>query len=578
VTARPTTPIRALRSASWFAGTSKASFVHRSWMLGQGLAPEELQGRPVIGVCNTWSELTPCNAHLREVAEFVKRGVREAGGLPLEFPVMSLGESNMRPTAMLYRNLASMDVEETVRANPIDGLVLLAGCDKTTPALLMGAASCDLPAILVSAGPMLGGRHRGRVVGSGTDMYRLSEELNADRIDARAFEAIAQDSNRTVGTCNSMGTASTMACLAEAMGLALPGNGTIPAVDARRRVLAQRSGALAVRMVLENRVFSAVAVPDAFENAVKVLAAIGGSTNAVIHLIALAGRLGIPLGLNDIDRLGRGVPTLVDVMPAGEGLMDDFFAAGGLQVVLRRLNEAGFVRDHAPTVTGKSIGETCQDAHCTDDRTIRPIAAPLCAEGGIAVVRGNLAPDGAVVKVAAASQNLLSHRGPAVVFDDYEDYERRMSDPEFDVPDDAVLVLRHCGPRGYPGMPELANVGLPAKALRRGIRDLVRISDARMSGTAYGTVVLHVAPEAAAGGPLALVREGDPIVLDVAARRLDIDVDAAVLAARRASPRPAAAASGYERLFQQHVLQADAGCDFDFLVGRRAAGVPPPSL
>jgi L-arabonate dehydrase len=547
-------------------------------MLGQGITPQELQGRPVIGICNTWSELTPCNAHLRELAEFVKRGVREAGGLPLEFPVMSLGESNMRPTAMLYRNLASMDVEETVRANPLDGLVLLAGCDKTTPALLMGAASCDLPAILVSAGPMLGGRHRGRVVGSGTDMYRLSEELHAGRIDAAAFEAIAQDSNRTVGTCNSMGTASTMACLGEAMGLALPGNGTIPAVDARRRVLAHQSGAFAVKLVLENRVFSSLAVPDAFENAVKVLAAIGGSTNAVIHLIALAGRLGLSFGLDDIDRLGRGVPTLVDVMPAGARLMDDFFAAGGLQVLLRRLNEAGLLRDHAPTVTGKSIGETCQQAECYDDRTIRSLTDPLCADGGIAVLRGNLAPDGAVIKVAAASAQLLTHRGPAVVFEDYADYERRMADPDFDVPDDAVLVLRHCGPRGYPGMPELANLGLPAKVLRRGVRDLVRISDARMSGTAYGTVVLHVAPEAAARGPLALVREGDFIVLDVPNRRLDVDVDAAVLAARRAPQRPAGARSGYERLFHDHVLQADAGCDFDFLVGRRSAGVPPPSL
>ena len=569
---------RPLRSAAWFAGDSKASFVHATWMLGQGISPEELRGRPVVGICNTWSELTPCNSLLRDLAEHVKQGVREAGGLPLEFPVMSLGESSMRPTAMLCRNLASMDVEETVRANPIDGLVLLAGCDKTTPALLMGAASCDLPALVVSAGPMLGGRHRGRRVGSGTDMYRISEEVRAGTVAREELDAFAQETNRTPGTCNSMGTASTMACLAEAMGLALPGNGTIPAIDARRRVLARRSGARAVEMIKEGRLISQVAVPAAFENAARVLAALGGSTNAVLHLIALAGRLEVPLRLDDIDRLGRGVPTLVDVMPAGAGLMDDFFAAGGLQVVLRRLAEAGLLREEAPTLTGERIGDVCRKAECLDERIIRRLDDPVCADGGIAVLRGNLAPDGAVLKVSAASPNLLKHRGPAVVFEDYPDYERRVSHPDFDVPDDAVLVLRHCGPRGYPGMPELANLGLPQKVLRRGIRDLVRVSDARMSGTAYGTVVLHVAPEAAAGGPLALVQEGDPIVLDVAARRITLDVDAAVLAARRPPVRPQGEAHGYERLFRDHVLQADAGCDFDFLTGRRAAGVPPPSL
>jgi dihydroxy-acid dehydratase len=567
-----------LRSSHWFAGDSKASFVHRAWMLGMGVSPGELAGRPVIGICNTWSELTPCNSHLRELAEYVKQGVREAGGLPLEFPVMSLGESNMRPTAMLYRNLASMDVEETLRANPVDGVVLLAGCDKTTPALLMGAASCDLPSVLVSGGPMLSGRHRGRAVGSGTDMYRLSEELHAGQIGREQFDAIAEDSNRSVGTCNSMGTASTMACLAEAMGLALPGNGTIPAVDARRRVLARRSGALAVRMVHDDRVMSSIATRAAFDNAARVLAAIGGSTNAVIHLVAFAGRLGISFDLADIDRLGRGVPTLVDVMPAGAGLMDDFFAAGGLQVVLRRLLEAGLLDGSAPTIGGISIGDGARNAACFDDVVIRALANPVHAEGGIAVLRGNLAPDGAVLKVSAASANLLTHRGPAVVFDDYPDYERRVADPAFDVPDDAVLVLRNCGPRGYPGMPELANLGLPPNVLKRGVRDLVRISDARMSGTAYGTVVLHIAPEAAAGGPLALVREGDIIALDLRARRLSLEVDAATLAARSPVTRSPASTQGYERLFRDHVLQADQGCDFDFLTGPRHAGVPPPSL
>ena len=535
---------RPLRSAAWFAGDSKASFVHATWMLGQGISPEELRGRPVVGICNTWSELTPCNSLLRDLAEHVKQGVREAGGLPLEFPVMSLGESSMRPTAMLCRNLASMDVEETVRANPIDGLVLLAGCDKTTPALLMGAASCDLPALVVSAGPMLGGRHRGRRVGSGTDMYRISEEVRAGTVAREELDTFAQETNRTPGTCNSMGTASTMACLAEAMGLALPGNGTIPAIDARRRVLARRSGARAVEMIKEGRLISQVAVPAAFENAARVLAALGGSTNAVIHLIALAGRLEVPFRLDDIDRLA----------------------------------EARLLREEAPMLTGERIGDVCRKAECLDERIIRRLDDPVCADGGIAVLRGNLAPDGAVLKVSAASPNLLKHRGPAVVFEDYPDYERRVSHPDFDVPDDAVLVLRHCGPRGYPGMPELANLGLPQKVLRRGIRDLVRVSDARMSGTAYGTVVLHVAPEAAAGGPLALVQEGDPIVLDVAARRITLDVDAAVLAARRPPVRPQGEAHGYERLFRDHVLQADAGCDFDFLTGRRAAGVPPPSL
>lgn len=547
-------------------------------MLGQGIAPEDLDGKPVIGICNTWSELTPCNAHLRELAEHAKRGVREAGGLPLEFPVISLGESNMRPTAMLYRNLASMDVEATARANPLDGLVLLAGCDKTTPALLMGAASCDLPSILVSAGPMLAGRHRGRPVGSGTDMYRLSEELHAGTIGLRQFHAIAADSNRSAGTCNSMGTASTMACLGEAMGIALPGNGTIPAVDARRRVLAQHSGACAVAMVLANRTPSSILTRAAFENAARTLAAIGGSTNAVIHLLALAGRLEIPFTLDDIDQLGRNVPTLVNVMPAGSGLMDDFFAAGGLQVVLRQLADAGLLKADAPTVSGTPLADGYADAECFDAKTIRPIGDALCADGGIAVLRGNLAPNGAVLKVSAASPALLSHRGPAVIFEGIEHYERCMADPSFDVPDDAVLVLRNCGPIGYPGMPELANLGLPPSALRRGLRDLVRVSDSRMSGTAYGTVVLHVAPEAAAGGPLALVRDGDPIVLDVAARRIAIDIDDSVLSARAAALTARPAATGYDRLFRDHVMQADVGCDFDFLTGRRCADIPPPSL
>ncbi|MDH6233442.1 L-arabonate dehydrase [Mesorhizobium soli] len=565
-----------LRSAAWFGGSGKNAFMYRSWMKNQGLPDDLFDGRPVIGICNTWSELTPCNAHLRNLAEYVKRGVYEAGGMPVEFPVMSLGESNMRPTAMLFRNLASMDVEESIRSNPIDGVVLLVGCDKTTPALLMGAASCNLPAIAVSGGPMLNGNFRGQTIGSGTHVWKFHEDVKAGRMSIEDFLAAEQGQSRSAGSCMTMGTASTMASMVEALGIGLPDNAAIPAVDSRRGVLAQLAGRRIVELVNEDVTMSRILTRAAFENAIRVNGAIGGSTNAVIHLIAIARRIGVELSMDDWDRLGRDVPTIVDLMPSGRFLMEDFYYAGGLRTVMRMLDEAGLLNRDAETVAGGTIGEIVKDAPNYNTEVIRPLDRPLTENGGIAVLRGNLAPDGAVIKPSAATPKLMQHRGRAVVFENIEDYHARIDDPALDIDADCIMVLKNCGPRGYPGMAEVGNMALPAKLLKQGVSDMVRISDARMSGTAYGTVVLHTAPEAASGGTLALVRDGDLIELDVAGRRLELLVDDSELAARRKdwTPPPVPSGGGYQSLFVERVLQADQGCDFDFLVGRRDAGIP----
>jgi L-arabonate dehydrase len=489
---------------------------------------------------------------------------------------MSLGESNLRPTAMLFRNLASMDVEESIRGNPVDGVVLLVGCDKTTPALLMGTASCDVPAIAVSGGPMLNGRYRGQQVGSGTDVWRFAEAVKAGQMSVDAFLEVDSCMSRSAGHCMTMGTASTMACMVEALGIGLPGNAAIPAVDSRRYALAQLAGRRIVEMVNEDLIMSKVLTRQAFENAIRVNAAIGGSTNAVIHLLALAGRLGVELTLDDWDRLGRGVPTIVDLMPSGRFLMEEFYYAGGLPVVLRALGEAGLLHRDAPSVTGRTIWDGVAGAENFDPAVVRPLSDPVTQEGGIVVLRGNLVPNGGVLKPSAATPALMQHRGRAVVFETIEHYRERIEDPDLDIDESCVMVLKNCGPRGYPGMAEVGNMGLPPKLLRKGITDMVRISDARMSGTAYGTVVLHAAPEAAVGGPLALVRDGDMIELDVKGRRLSLEVEEAELARRRGSwsPPPAAMESGYQKLYIDHVLQADRGCDLDFLVGKRGAGIP----
>ena len=570
---------KALRSTAWFGKADKDGFVHRSWMKNQGFPDHLFDGRPVIGLCNTASELTPCNAHFRELAEWVKRGVYEAGGFPLEFPVFSTGESNLRPTAMLFRNLASMDVEEALRANPIDGVVLMTGCDKTTPALLMGAASTDLPAIVLSGGPMLNGRYAGRAIGSGTDVFKFSEAVKAGEMSLEAFMAAEGAMSRSAGHCMTMGTASTMNSLVETLGMSLPGSAALPAVDARRRRLAFLTGRRVVEMVREDLRISKILTRAAFQNAIRANGALGGSTNAVIHLLAIAGRVGVELTLDDWDRLGRGVPTIVDLMPSGRFLMEEFAYAGGVPAVLRALGEAGLLERDVPTVNGRSLWENVAGAPNFDPEVIRPLDRPLVAEGGIAVLRGNLASSGAVLKPSAASPGLMRHRGRAVVFETIEHYKARIDDPALEVDESCVLVLKNCGPKGYPGMAEVGNMGLPAKILRRGVKDMVRISDARMSGTAFGTVVLHVAPEAAAGGTLALVQDGDMIELDVPARRLHLDVAESELSRRRAAwtaPEPAMA-SGYSRLYVDHVLQADRGCDLDFLVGCRGAEVPRES-
>ncbi len=569
----------AYRSAAWFGKIDRHGFGHRSWMRIQGFPGDVFDGRPVIGICNTWSELNPCNAHFRDLADHVKRGVWQAGGFPVEFPVTSLGEAIMRPTAMLFRNLASMDVEESIRANPIDGVVLLCGCDKTTPSLVMGAASCDLPALVVSGGPMLNGKYQGRDIGSGTDLWRFSEQVKAGTMGLNQFMEAEACMSRSPGHCMTMGTASTMASMVEALGLSLPENAAIPAADSRRSVLAHLAGRRIVEMVAEDLRMSRILTREAFENAIRVNAALGGSTNAVIHLLAIAGRIGVPLSLDDWDRLGHDCPTLVNLMPSGQYLMEDFYYAGGVPAVVRALGEHGLLRQDALTVNGKTIWENCREAPNWNAEVIRPWERPLVERGGIAVLRGNLAPDGAVIKPSAASPHLMRHAGRAVVFESIEEYKQRIEDPSLDAGEDSVLVLKNCGPKGYPGMAEVGNMGLPPKLLKRGITDVVRISDARMSGTAYGTVVLHVCPEAAIGGPLAHVREGDRIELDVEQRRLHLDVPEEELqrrsAAWRAAPPPMS--GGYQRLYFEHVLQADTGADLDFLIGCRGLAVPRES-
>ena len=566
-----------LRSAEWFGKADKDGFLHRSWMKNQGLPQHVFDGRPVIGICNSWSELTPCNAHFRRIAEHVKRGVWEAGGFPLEFPTISLGETLMRPTTMLFRNLMSMDVEECIRANPLDGVVLLAGCDKTTPAQLMGAASCDLPTIMVSGGPMLNGKFQGRDIGSGTDVFKFSEEVRAGNMSLAAFMEAESCMSRSNGHCMTMGTASTMASMVESLGMTLPTNAAIPAVDSRRYVLAHISGRRIVEMVREDLRMSKILTREAFENAIRVNAAIGGSTNFVVHLLALAGRIGVPLDLADFDRLGHDMPLLVNLMPSGEYLMEDFYYAGGLPVVIKALGD--LVHGGALTANGNGIGENAADAVCYDERVIATSAKPFKERSGIAVLGGNLAPNGAIIKPSAATPELMKHRGQAVVFETPDELRARIDDPGLEVDESSVMVLKGAGPRGYPGMPEMGNMPIPKRLVEKGVTDMVRISDARMSGTAYGTVVLHTAPEAAVGGPIALVETGDWIELDVEARRLHLDVtDADLEARRRAWTAPAARHDrGYASLYIDHVLQADRGVDFDFLVGGSGAPVPRES-
>jgi len=563
-----------LRSQHWFGGADRDGFLHRSWMKNQGLPDDSFDGRPVIGICNTFSELTPCNAHFRQIAEHVKKGVIEAGGTPLEFPVMSLGETNLRPTAMLFRNLASMDVEESIRANPMDGVILLVGCDKTTPSLLMGAASCNLPTLAVSGGPMLNGHYRNQLIGSGTAVWQFSEAVRGGQMTPAEFQDAEGAMSRSPGHCMTMGTASTMASMVEALGVGLPGNAAIPAVDSRRGLLARLAGRRIVEMVREDLKLSQILTKQAFENAIRVNGAIGGSTNAVIHLLAIAGRVGVDLSLADWDRLGKAVPTIVDLMPSGRFLMEDFYYAGGLPAVIRRLGEAGLLHKEAITANGQTIWENNKNAACWNDEVIRPFEKALTEHGGIAVLRGNLAPRGAVLKPSAASPKLMVHRGRAVVFESIEHFKARVDDPALDIDENCVMVLKNCGPRGYPGIAEVGNMPLPVKILKKGITDMVRISDARMSGTAYGTVVLHVAPEAAAGGPLAIVQDGDMIELDVPNRSLKLLVaDAEIERRLKAWKAPELPDGGYKRLYITHVNQADEGCDLDFLVGCRGAEV-----
>ena len=563
-----------LRSQQWFGRQDRDGFAYRSWVKGRGVPHDQFDGRPVIGICNTFSELTPCNSHFRTLAEQVKIGVYEAGGFPLEFPVMSLGETLLRPTAMLYRNLASMDVEESIRGNPIDGVVLLMGCDKTTPALLMGAASANLPSIGVSGGPMLNGKWRGQELGSGTGVWSMSEQVRAGTLKLADFFEAESCMHRSHGHCMTMGTASTMACMVEALGIGLPGNAAYPAVDGRRNVLARQAGRRIVEMVHADQTIGDVLTRQAFENAIRTLAAIGGSTNAVIHLIAIAGRLGVPLSIDDFDRLGSELPCLVNLQPSGEHLMEDFCYAGGLPAVMQEIAPLLHL-DHV-TASGRTVRENLEGAQNFDPRVIKTVESPFKEKAGIAILRGNLAPRGAVIKPSAATPALMQHTGRAVVFEDSDDFHRRIDDDGLDVDESCVLVLKNCGPKGYPGMAEVGNMPLPPKVLKKGITDMVRISDARMSGTAYGTVVLHTTPEAAAGGTLALVRNGDLITLDVAGRRLHLHVDEAELERRRAAWQPPVAPlqSGYWKLYIDHVLQADEGADLDFLRGQRGAFVP----
>ncbi len=566
---------RKLRSQHWYGGNSRDTIYHRGWLKNQGHPHDLFDGRPIIGILNTWSDLTPCNGHLRELAEKVKAGVWEAGGFPVEVPVFSASENTFRPTAMMFRNLAALAVEEAMRGQPIDGAVLMVGCDKTTPSLLMGAASTDIPSIVVTGGPMLNGYFRGERVGSGTHLWKFSEAVKAGEMTQAEFLEAEASMSRSTGSCNTMGTASTMASMAEALGMALSGNAAIPAVDSRRRVMAQLTGRRIVQMVKDDLKPSDILTKQAFENAIRTNAAIGGSTNAVIHLLAIAGRVGVDLTLDDWDRCGRDIPTIVNLMPSGKYLMEEFFYAGGLPVVLKRLGESGVLRRDALTVSGETIWDEVKDVVNWNEDVIRPAENALTQSGGIVVLKGNLAPRGAVLKPSAATPGLLVHRGRAVVFEDIDDYKAKIEDEALDIDETCVMVLKNCGPKGYPGMAEVGNMGLPPKVLRKGITDMVRISDARMSGTAYGTVVLHTSPEAAAGGPLAVVRDGDMISLDVPNRSLTLEISDAELAARLAAWQPSheRAASGYAWLHQAHVEGADTGADLDFLKGSRGRDV-----
>jgi L-arabonate dehydrase len=566
---------RRLRSQDWFGGSGRDQIYHRGWMKNQGLPHDLFDGRPVIGILNTWSELTPCNAHLNDLAQRVKHGIYEAGGFPVEVPVFSASESAFRPTAMMFRNLAAMAVEEAMRGQPMDGCVLLVGCDKTTPSLLMAAASTDLPSIVVTGGPMLNGYFRGERVGSGTHLWKFSEAVKAGEMSQADFLEAEASMSRSPGSCNTMGTASTMASMAEALGMALSGNAAIPAVDSRRRVMAHLTGRRIVQMVKDDLKPSDILTKPAFENAIRTNGAIGGSTNAVIHLLAIAGRVGVDLTLDDWDRCGRDVPTIVNLMPSGKYLMEEFFYAGGLPVVIKRLGEAGLLHKDALTVSGETMWDQVKDVVNHNADVILPADKALAQSGGVVVLRGNLAPKGAVLKPSAATPALMVHRGRAVVFEDIDDYKARINDEALDIDESCIMVLKNCGPKGYPGMAEVGNMGLPPKVLRKGITDMIRISDARMSGTAYGTVVLHTSPEAAAGGPLAVVQSGDFIVLDVPNRLLHLDISDAALADRLAAwqPRHTVMPSGYGWLHQQHVEGADTGADLDFLKGCRGAPV-----
>src|SRR6266446_5963019 len=559
-----------LRSRNWFGKKDLDGFAHRSWLKAEGWSDVMFDGRPVIGIANSWSELTNCNAHLRQVADAVKRGVWSAGGFPLEFPTISLGEILMKPTAMLFRNLMAMDVEECLRAYPLDAVVLLSGCDKTTPAMLMGAASADIPALMVTGGPMLRGKWRMEELGSGTDARRLWAERRADRLTDEELCEVEVCLSRSSGHCMVMGTASTMAAMAEALGMTLPGNAAIPAPDSRRLALAELSGRRAVEMALAGGPKpSQILTAQAFDNAIRADMAIGGSTNAIIHLVAIAGRVGVPLPLKRFDELSKTTPFLVNLRPSGKYLMEDFFYAGGLPAVLKQL--LPLLHGGALTVNGHSTADNVRDAKCYNEDVIRPLSMPLAGEGGTVILFGNLCPDGAVLKQSAASPHLLTHRGRAVVFEDHADLHRRIDDESLVIDESSVLVLKQVGPRGAPGMPEWGAAPIPARLLKRGVKDMVRISDARMSGTSYGTVVLHVAPESAVGGPLALVRDGDEIDLDVPKRKLTLRVSDAELARRREAWTPPAPhfTGGYGRIFLDHVLQANEGCDFDVLRGRR---------
>ena len=562
-----------LRSRHWYGGTDKDGFIHRSWMKNQGFPDHVFDGRPIIGICNTWSELTPCNSHLRILAEGVKRGVWEAGGFPVEFPVSSLGETQMRPTAMLFRNLLAMDVEEAIRAYGIDGVVLLGGCDKTTPGQLMGAASVDLPTIVVSSGPMLNGKWKGKDIGSGTDVWKFSEAVRAGDMSMQEFMAAESGMSRSPGVCMTMGTATTMASIVEAMGLSLPTNAALPAVDARRMALSHMTGKRIVEMVHEDLRLSKVLTRKNFENGIIANAAVGGSTNAVVHMLAIAGRAGIDLCLEDFDRVGSQVPCIVNCMPSGKYLIEDLAYAGGLPAVMNRIQH--LLHADAPTVFGVPISKYWEDAEVYNDDVIRPLDNPLRAAAGIRVLKGNLAPNGAVIKPSAASEHLLVHEGPAYVFETIEELKAKIDDPDLPVTEDTILVLKGCGPKGYPGMAEVGNMPIPRRLVEKGVRDMVRVSDARMSGTAFGTVVLHVSPESNAGGPLAIVKTGDRIRLDAMKGELNLMISEEEFQTRMAAWQapPQKWTRGYYKLYQDTVLQADKGADLDFLVGASGSEV-----